>query len=61
MPNIQVAIPTTTDEQESFPQPPLFSPTPHAQFFTALLPISSQKPDGAVTLDLSTELSANGL
>ena len=62
MPNIQVSIPTTTDQQETFTQSPLFSPAPQAQFFTVLLPISSQKPSGAVTkLDLSTELSANGL
>jgi hypothetical protein len=61
MPNIQVPVPTTTDEQDTFPKPPLFSPNSEAQFFTILLPISSPNPSGAVTLDLSTELGANGL
>ena len=61
MPNIQVPIPTTTDEQDTFSKPPLFSPTSQAQVFTILLPISSQDPSGAVMLYLSTELGTNGL
>jgi hypothetical protein len=60
-PNIQVPIPTTTDEQDTFPPTPNFSPTPQAQFFTSFFPFSSQNPSGAATLDLSTELGANGL